>query len=156
MSALAVATTIQVTMNNHFYTFGGSIHRQVEGSAIGSDLSGEIARNVMGTWDNKFLTNLKSLGIVIDLYSRYVDDQLEVCPPIQPGWIYNVNTKNMEYSQNKAEYDTDQPAVRTAKVLQTITNNIEPCIQLTYDTPDQNDSRQMPVLDLKFGLRITQ
>ena len=47
MIALAVATTIQVTMNNHFYTFGGSIHRHVEGSAIGSDLSGEMARNVI-------------------------------------------------------------------------------------------------------------
>ena len=54
----------------------------------------------------------------------------------------------MEYSQNKAEYDTDQPAVRTAKVLETIANTIEPCIQLTYDTPDQNDSGRMPVLDL--------
>ena len=48
MLALAVATTVKTTIMNHFYTFRGTIHRQVDGSAIGSDLSGEIARNVMG------------------------------------------------------------------------------------------------------------
>ena len=70
MLALALATTVKTTMMNHFYTFGGTIHRQVDGSAIGSDLSGEIARNEMGNWDTRFLTVLKSLGIIVDLYSR--------------------------------------------------------------------------------------
>ena len=48
MIALALATTVKTTMMNHFYTFRGTIHRQVGRSSKGSDLSGEIARNVMG------------------------------------------------------------------------------------------------------------
>ena len=48
MVALAVANTVSTTMRNHIYTFGGELHRQKDGSAIGSDLSGEIARFVMG------------------------------------------------------------------------------------------------------------
>ena len=51
MIALAVVNTVSTTIRNHFYTFGGDLHRQKDGSAIGSDLSGEIARCVMGLWD---------------------------------------------------------------------------------------------------------
>ena len=74
----------------------------------------------------------------MDLYSRYVDNQLEVCPPITPGWKYNTVTKKMEYSACKAETDTDQLVVKTAKILEEIANSIEPCIQLTFDTPESN------------------
>ena len=92
----------------------------------------------MGLWDIKFLAILKSLGIIVDLYGRYVDDQLEALPPISPGWDYSTVNKRMEYSAEKAETDLDHPAVRTAKVLQKIANSIEECIQLTFDTPESN------------------
>ena len=81
------------------------------------------------------------------MYKRYVDDQVEVCPPIQPGWTYNVQTKKMEYSKHMAETDTDTPSIRTAKILQLIGNTIEPDIQLTYDTPEGNVNNKIPVLD---------
>ena len=91
--APAVGSNVEICIGNHYYTFGGKIYRQKDGMAIGSDLSREIARNVMSVWDNKFLALLKTNGIVIDLYSRYVDDQLEVCPPIMPGWTTVLRTK---------------------------------------------------------------
>ena len=50
MIALAVATTVVTTMRNYYYTFGGLIYKQSDGSAIGSDLSREIACNVMSEW----------------------------------------------------------------------------------------------------------
>ena len=45
--------------------------------------------------------------------------------------------------------DSDEPCVRTAKVLQRIGNSINRCIQLTYDTPALNVTRKLPVLDLE-------
>ena len=75
---------------------------------------------------------------------------LEVCLPINPGWEYNTVKKIMEFSPTKAETDKDQPAVWTAKVLQSIANSIEQCIQLTFDTPDMNENGRMPVLDLEI------
>ena len=135
MIALAVANTVTTTMQNHYYTFGGFIHRQKDGSAIGSDLSGELARNVMTVWDMKFLAMLKANGIIIDMYSRYVDDQLEVCPPIMPGWDFCVKDKKMKYSEDLARTDIEEPAIRTARILQKMANTINPCIQLTFDTP---------------------
>ena len=58
----------------------------------------------------------------------------------------------MEYSQLKADTHTDQPAVRTAKVLQNIANSIEQFIQFTIDTPEMNENGNMPVLDLEIGV----
>ena len=48
-----------------------------------------------------------------------------------------------------AREDDDEPAVRTAKLLQTITKTIEECIQVTFDTQESNSNRKMPVLDLE-------
>ena len=61
--------------------------------AIGAGLTGEVARDVMGVWNIMFLKGLKKMGIMIDLYKRYVDDQLEILPPINPGWYYCKNSK---------------------------------------------------------------
>ena len=113
MIALAVATTV-VTMKNHYHTFLGLINRQSDGIAIGSDLSDEIARNVMSEWDMKFLKSLKSLGIILDLYSRYVDDQLD----------FNIESNTIEYSAENLARDSDHPAVRTTKILQNIANRL--------------------------------
>ena len=136
-------------MSNHFYTFGGNIYRQNDGGAIGADLTGKIARCVMSLWDVTYMRKLREAGIHIDLYKRYVDDQLDVCPPITPGWTYNPKNRRMEYSEEIAKIDTDSPAIRTAKVLQDIANSIDECIRVTYDTPENNDSGKLPVLDLE-------
>ena len=75
--------------------FGGNIYVQNDGGAIGSDLTGEIARLVMAVWDTKFLKILKNTGIYIDMYKRYVDDQIDTLPPITPGWRYSTAMKRM-------------------------------------------------------------
>ena len=97
MLALALANTVNLCMSNHFYSFGGKLQRQTEGGAIGSSLTGEVARDVMSLWDRIFLKTLKNLGIIVDLYKRYVDDQLEILPPVNPGWFYCTKTRGMKY-----------------------------------------------------------
>ena len=118
MLALALAKTVETCMTNHYYSFGGLIQKQSDGGAIGSDLTGEIARNVMTWWDTIFIAILKELSIKVDLYSRYVDDQLEALPPINPGWDFDTKSRTMVFSQEKADNDSDTPAIRTAKILQ--------------------------------------
>ena len=65
MIALAVAHTVKECMLKHFYTFGGHIQRQVDGGAIGSDLTGDMARDTMSQWDKKFIDRLKEAGIIL-------------------------------------------------------------------------------------------
>ena len=103
----------------------------------------------MSLWDVIYKCKLRQTGIHIDLYTIYVDDQLDVCPPITPGWAYNPKNKRMEYSEERARSDTDPPAIRTAKILQEIANTIEGGIKVTYDTPENNISGKLPVLDLE-------
>ena len=62
----------------------------------------------------------------------------------------------MKYCEAKAASDTDPPAIRTAKVLQEITNTIEECIQLTFDTPEMNNNGKLPVLDLEVWVSDNQ
>ena len=79
----------KTTMNNHFYTINSEIRRQKEGGAIGSDATGECSRLYMLTWDKKYTTKLRNLGIQTKLYTRYVDDVVCILPPINPGWVYD-------------------------------------------------------------------
>ena len=79
-----------------------------------------MARNVMTWWDMEFIAILKELGIKIDLYSRYVDNQLEALPPINSGWDFDSNSRSMIFSVEKAMNDSDPPAIRMAKILQKI------------------------------------
>ena len=149
MIALAVSNTINECMGNHYYTFGGGIFKQSDGGAIGTDIAGEIARCVMSVWDVTFLKKLRTAGIHMDMYKRYVDDQLDVCPPINPGWKYDTVSHSMVFDPVLAVNDCDEPAIRTAKILQQVANSIEKCIQVTYDTPEGNLNQKMPVLDLE-------
>ena len=79
----------------------GNIHRQTEGGAIGSDLTGEEARLYMLLWDNKLVGKCKDLGILMDLYKRYVDDMTIVMRAIGKGWSYNKKKKILEYSDQQ-------------------------------------------------------
>ena len=47
MLALAIYNGEEVAMINHYYTFGGRIRKQSKGGAIGTELTGEVSRDVM-------------------------------------------------------------------------------------------------------------
>ena len=87
-------------MSNHFYTIDGSVRRQTDGGAIGSDETGENSRVFMLLWDNRLILKCKSLGISIDLYNRYVDDQTIVMRAIGKGWRFNAKKNKMEFSSD--------------------------------------------------------
>ena len=40
MLALAIAEGVWVTMDNHYYTFGGVIRKQLDGGSIGTEIAG--------------------------------------------------------------------------------------------------------------------
>ena len=71
---LAASRSTKTVMENHYFSIGGEIFKQRDGSPIGLDISVETASLYMSMWDRKLLDKLKSLGISVDLYKRYVDD----------------------------------------------------------------------------------
>ena len=101
------------------------------------------------TWDNKFIKQLRVLGIATRLYSRYVDDIVCVLKPIRKGWFFNKKTKTMTYDANRARTDYSSNDERTANTLADIANSLEKNIQFTTDCPSRNVNGRMAVLDLE-------
>ena len=101
----------------------------------------------MGDIDCRIISKLKSLGISIDIYKRYVDDIFVACPPINPGWEYDKVKNKMIYNSSSENIGKNSDE-RTAEILRDISNTIENDIKFTFDTPSMNDSGKMPVLDL--------
>ena len=83
--SLLIAKATETTMENHFYSIGGDIRIQTDGGAVGSDTTGEESRLYMLIWDKTLLGKLKSLGIILDLYDRYVDDETIITRVIRKG-----------------------------------------------------------------------
>ena len=149
---LVAASAVETCMSNHFYTVGGEVRLQTEGGAIGSDLTGEVSRLYMLQWDHKLREKCRKLGIIMDLYRRYVDDMLIVMRAVGRGWSYNRKKNILEYSPNNIREEPD--SARTARVIAEVANSIEDGIQVTTDTPEGNQDNWIPVLDLK--VRVSQ
>ena len=148
--AIAASRSTKVVMENHYYQIGGKIYRQKEGSAIGVDLSVESCSLYMTNWDKMFLDKLKRLCITVNLYFRYVDDIVIGLRGIHHGWYYSTLLKKMIFDADRVPVlPGDQ---HTFFQLQLIANSLDSDIQLTVDTPSQNESGQLPVLDL--GLSV--
>ena len=118
-------SAVDVCMSNHYYTIGGEIGRQMEGGAIGSDLTGEEARIYMFLWDNKLMDKCKDLGILVNLYKRYVDNMNIVMRALGKGWLYNKKKKILEFCNQQYQKDLSlTPTEKTAAVMVDISNAI--------------------------------
>ena len=72
MKAFEVA--LKLVMKNHIYTFNNENFKQLNGGAIGVSIAGDVANLFMVWWDRKLKASLKEENILLELYSRYVDD----------------------------------------------------------------------------------
>ena len=136
-------------MSNHFYTIGGEIRVQEDGGSIGSDLTGEVARNYMLLWDQKLLQKCKKLGIMFDLQSRYVDDMLIVMRAVGKGWKFDCKRGILVFDSELERTCSLSPTERSAKLIADIANSINNQIQVTIDTQERDSEMRLPVLDMK-------
>ena len=118
-------------MENHFYTIGGDIRLQSNGGAIGSDLTGECARLYMMQWDEKLKLKLRKLGIILDMYTRYVDDMILVMRAVGKGWKYDKDKNILIFDRELERSDTRTDTQRTADIVSQIADSIEKQIQVT-------------------------
>ena len=61
----SVKVLIKTAMENHIYTWNGSIKKQSKGGAIGSDLTGELGVFFMLVWTTIFIDRVKYATIDI-------------------------------------------------------------------------------------------
>ena len=102
-------------------------------------------------WDIKFLTKLKTLGIIPKMYTRYVDDTVIVIEAIQEG--YRLVKNKLIWSKQAEMEDKDVPDdKRSFSILRQIADIIDKDIQWEEDTPSCHNDGKIPVLDLKVWI----
>ena len=120
-------------------------------------MTGEIASVYMILWDKILVTKCRSLGISLDLYDRYVDDETVVTRVIGKGWFFNKQSGVMEFSKARELEDMDKcDTERTARIIADVANSINDGIQVTVDWPEKNMDGRKPVLDLKVWVDRSQ
>ena len=112
------------------------------------DLTGTIAKIFMKWWDRELLERMQAVGIVKEMYERYVDD-VNKCVEETPIGARYVDGE-LKYTEETKEEDQGKPAdQRTFEVIRQIGNSIHPNIQLEVDVPSKYQDSKLPILDLK-------
>ena len=75
ITAIAMGWLVKHIMTNFLYTFGGEDRRQEGGGPMGSDLTQALSRLIGNEFDEMFLENVEKIGMIIEMYKRYGDDQ---------------------------------------------------------------------------------
>ena len=146
-----ITNCLDIAMKNHYYTVGGNIYRQKDGSAMGVDASVEGCDLYMLAWDRLFLRKLLDLGWTLMLYKRYVDDIGAASMMLNPGWHYDAVKDKMVFSGTHQNHNIpgDQ---RTFLEMVAIGNTLDPNIQLEMDVPSLNGDNKLPLLDIKIWM----
>ena len=85
MIKLSMECLLQISLENHIYSFNGEIKLQSSGGAIGDSLTGAIASVYVIRWCREFKQKLQNVNIIPDLLQVYVDDETIISKPTPPG-----------------------------------------------------------------------
>ena len=148
-------------LNNHTYQFeNNEVRLQKDGSPIGLEMAGAMARVVMIWWDKQFLNLAAKNRIALHLYMRYIDDQNMAVKPLAPGtrWVVGPWAEGLEgrmvLMEEHIEMDELLPAdMRTMEELRKMGDSICEMIQLEEDYPSKYNDQRLPILDLKVNVQ---
>ena len=101
--------------------------------------------------DVKFSVELKKLGL--HLYTKYVDDTLNMRDAITLGLRYDMGKNELVQSSKAEGADANIPDdLQTFKLLNEIADSIDPDNKFESDTPSQHESGKCnSTLELSYG-----
>ena len=134
MKAFEIA--LKLVMKNHIFTFNDENFKQLSGGAIGVSIAGDVANLFMVWWDRELKSRLSVERILIELYSRYVDDG-------------NTAVQRPEDLLSCSDKEAEE---QTMERIKTIANSIHRSIQVKVDYPSKHHDQRMPILDTKMWL----
>ena len=146
--SLCVQQGLLTALDTHMYTRNKEIKKQVEGLAIGLDLSRAVGRLVMLEWDQKFLKLARDNQLNIYMYKRYVDGSAEGMEALKPGLRSSEEEGRMILHPHLIEEDLElEPDLRSMREVVNMGNSIYNMVQLTGDCPSENLNLKMPLLN---------
>ena len=93
--ARTIELAVLVTVGTHVYSFEDKLFVQKSGGPIGMRSTASLANLVMRCYDQAWLKLAKAEGLILDSYSRYVDDCRLVLPSLNLGWRCTAENLNL-------------------------------------------------------------
>ena len=134
MKAFEVA--LKLVMKNHVYTFNKECFKQLKGGTIGVSIAGDVANLFVVWWDRELKIRLEHEGIILKLYSRYVDDG-------------NIVIKS---EPNLNEYNNKQKEKKIMEKVKDVANSIHKSISVKIDYPSNHGNQRLPILDTEMWI----
>ena len=148
---------IEACMENHTYTFNGTVRLQRKGGAIGLKVTQAVARLYMMWWDKQFLALADKAGAEIKMYKRYVDDTNIIIKTLNPGQRWDKVAQQIKVYPDKVEEDQDtENDVRTAREIRKMADSIDTSIQWEEAVPSKSPGGKLPILDLQCWSEQTE
>ena len=91
---------------------------------------------------------MHDVGMVKELYERYVDDINNCVKETEVGARY-IGGQLVYLEETKKEDEGKATDLRTFEVIQQIGNSIHPSIQVEVDVPSNYPDKKLPMLDLR-------
>ena len=112
------------------------------------ELTGAVSRPFMQKWDLLYLEKVRLAGILMRMYSRYVDDSKQIATVPLPGSRYDeVSGEVVVDEQNLIEEIPEDQ--RLVFILRTIANTDMDGIKIEAEYPSKNENKKMSILDME-------
>ena len=141
----------ELMFNNHIYTFGGKMYRQVKGGPIGLRGTCALARVIMNIWDRLWERMLTNMNIQLEDLRRYMDDGRVFIHPIRRGWRWWEG--KICYSKAWAREDEElSKLVVMRRLLEGSMQNVLDFLKFTTETEEDFPTGWLPTLDLELRM----
>ncbi|XP_055588822.1 uncharacterized protein LOC129741142 [Uranotaenia lowii] len=98
---------LQIVLDASFFQYNGKMYKQIFGVGMGSPLSGVVANILLEHLEEVVITELKTKGINLIIYKRYVDDCLLIAEENRIDEIQNEFNKPFESIKFTVEKETN-------------------------------------------------
>ena len=122
------------TMSMHVYSFEDKLFIQRSGGPIGMRGTASLDNLLMKIYDCEWIKLAEREGLIVDSYSRYVDDCRIILPSINKGWRWVCNRfmyKHEFRMEDEMNGQTDEQ--RTSKLVTEAMCSLMSCLKFTAE-----------------------
>ena len=164
--AAVLGEMVKVIFNHHCYEFDGRLYHQQKGGPTGLRPSGPCSRIILDFWrkviaeisetQNTLATLKPEVFPRFDIYllKKYVDDLCSITEAFPKGTVWNPVNRAFMLDKNLKTEDKREDADRTLEEISKMASGVLKCLNFTWDTPNQNKNKKMPVLDTQLWVEI--
>ena len=147
--ARIVQVAVLVLMSTHAYSFAGKLYKQKLGAPIGLRASACLAKILMVEWDCLWARIQNSMGLVVHLMYRYVDDIRVLLRPINMGWTWS----SVGWTWTGEELNQNNVIEHSKEQIKQTFESVFDFLKYTTESEDDYSDEMLPTLDFKTAMQ---